>query len=91
MIYKPVDEDEKAPTLSDLTAPKPKTETPILAINTHQPLDGPTSWYEAHLCSEEGTDIIGSLFAGSPSILIGANKNIAWAHTVNKPDKTDVF
>ena len=22
------------------------------AINTHQPLDGPVSWYEAHLCSE---------------------------------------
>ena len=25
-----------------------------LAINTHQPLDGPVSWYEAHLCSDEG-------------------------------------
>ena len=29
LIYKPVDEDEKGSTLSDLTAPKPKTETPI--------------------------------------------------------------
>ena len=24
-----------------------------LAINTHQPLEGPVSWYEAHLCSQE--------------------------------------
>ncbi len=62
-----------------------------LAINTHQPLDGPVSWYEAHLCSEEGTNILGALFAGSPNILIGTNENLAWAHTVNLPDKTDVF
>ena len=62
-----------------------------LAINTHQPLDGPVSWYEAHLCSEEGTNILGALFAGSPNILIGANENLAWTHTVNQPDKTDIF
>tara|TARA_B100000963_G_scaffold62007_1_gene50082 strand:- start:31537 stop:33600 length:2064 start_codon:yes stop_codon:yes gene_type:complete len=61
------------------------------AINTHQPLDGPVSWYEAHLCSEEGTNILGALFAGSPNILIGTNENLAWTHTVNEPDKTDVF
>lgn len=62
-----------------------------LAINTHQPLDGPVSWYEVHLHSEEGTNILGALFAGSPNILIGANEHLAWAHTVNYPDKTDVF
>ena len=70
---------------------KTKDGNTYLAINTHQPLDGPVSWYEAHLCSEEGTNIIGALFAGSPNILIGANENLAWAHTVNQPDKTDVF
>ena len=63
----------------------------FLAINTHQPLDGPVSWYEAHLCSEEGINILGALFAGSPNILIGVNENLGWAHTVNQPDKTDVF
>ena len=62
-----------------------------LAINTHQPLEGPVSWYEAHLCSQEGTNIIGALFPGSPNILIGANKFLGWAHTVNYPDKTDIF
>ena len=70
---------------------KTKDGNTYLAINTHQPLEGPVSWYEAHLCSEEGTNIIGALFAGSPNILIGANENLAWAHTVNQPDKTDVF
>ena len=70
---------------------KTKDGNTYLAINTHQPLDGPVSWYEAHLCSEEGTNILGALFAGTPNILIGTNENIAWAHTVNQPDKTDVF
>ena len=70
---------------------KTKDGSTYLAINTHQPLDGPVSWYEAHLCSEEGTNILGALFAGTPNILIGTNENLAWAHTVNKPDKTDVF
>ena len=85
---------EKAPKGSNTFAfnsAKTKDKNTYLAINTHQPLDGPVSWYEAHLCSEEGTNILGALFAGSPNILIGANEYLAWAHTVNQPDKTDVF
>lgn len=70
---------------------KTKDGATYLAINTHQPLDGPVSWYEAHLCSEEGTNIIGTLFAGSPNILIGVNEYLGWSHTVNNPDKTDLF
>ena len=62
-----------------------------MAVNTHQPLDGPTSWYEVHLESEEGTSIIGATFAGAPCVLTGSNKNLAWTHTVNRPDKTDIY
>ncbi len=63
----------------------------FLAINTHQPLEGPTSWYEVHLNSKEGTNIIGTMYPGTPNILIGVNKYLGWSHTVNYPDKTDVF
>ena len=63
----------------------------FLAINTHQPLEGPTSWYEVHLNSEEGTNIIGTMYPGTPNILIGVNEYLGWSHTVNYPDKTDVF
>mgnify|MGYP001310552800 FL=1 len=91
LTYKPVEEDVKGSTTFGFNSSKTKDSSTYLAINTHQPLDGPTSWYEVHLCSEQGTDIIGALFAGSPNILIGANRNIAWAHTVNQPDKTDVY
>ena len=62
-----------------------------LNINAHQPLDGPVSWYEAHLCSEEGWNITGALFACTPSILLGNNENLGWAHTVNYPDKLDIY
>ena len=63
----------------------------FLAINTHQPLDGPSAWYEVHLESKEGTNIIGTLYPGTPHVLIGVNENLGWSHTVNYPDKTDVF
>lgn len=62
-----------------------------LDINAHQPLEGPVAFYEAHLCSEEGWNIIGANFPGAPSILHGANEYLGWAHTVNNPDKLDVY
>jgi acyl-homoserine-lactone acylase len=62
-----------------------------LNINSHQPLQGPVSWYEAQLCSEEGWNIVGALFPGAPIILTGANEYLGWGHTVNNPDKLDVF
>ena len=62
-----------------------------LAINSHQPLEGPVAWYEAHLQSEEGWNILGALFPGTPTILLGCNEYLGWAHTVNHPDKTDVY
>jgi len=70
---------------------KTKSGETFLAINTHQPLEGPTSWYEVHLNSEEGTNIIGTMYPGTPNILIGVNEHLGWSHTVNYPDKTDVF
>jgi acyl-homoserine-lactone acylase len=89
--YTPVEDAAKGSNTIGFNSSKTKDGNTFLAINTHQPLDGPTSWYEVHLCSEEGTNIIGALFAGSPNVLTGANENIAWTHTVNIPDKTDVF
>jgi acyl-homoserine-lactone acylase len=62
-----------------------------LNINSHQPWEGIVAWYEAHLCSEEGWNITGGLFPGSPVMLIGCNEYLGWAHTVNHPDKLDVY
>jgi len=62
-----------------------------LDINAHQPLEGPVAFYEAHLCSEEGWNIIGANFPGAPCILHGCNQYLGWAHTVNNPDKLDIY
>ena len=74
-----------------MNSSKTKSGETFLAINTHQPLEGPTSWYEVHLNSDEGTNIIGTMYPGTPNVLIGVNENLGWSHTVNYPDKTDVF
>ncbi|ULQ55101.1 penicillin acylase family protein [Flavihumibacter rivuli] len=62
-----------------------------LNINSHQPLEGPVSWYEAHLNSNEGWNMLGALFPGAPVVLHGCNEYLGWAHTVNNPDKLDIY
>ena len=62
-----------------------------ILINSHQPWSGPVAWYEAHLNSNEGWNMVGGLFPGSPVVLVGHNENIGWSHTVNKPDLIDVY
>ena len=62
-----------------------------IMINSHQPTDGPVAWYEAHISSDEGLDIMGGTFPGSPLISLGFNHDIAWGVTVNKPDLVDIF
>lgn len=62
-----------------------------LLINSHQPWSGPVAWYEAHLHSNEGWNMVGGLFPGSPVILVGHNENLGWSHTVNSPDLIDIY
>ena len=62
-----------------------------IAINSHQPLEGWYSWYEAHLISEEGLNILGGTFPGGMVIFHGTNEHLAWAHTVNHADFSDVY
>jgi acyl-homoserine-lactone acylase len=62
-----------------------------LAINTHHPLEGQVAWYEAHLSSDQGWNIVGALFPGAPVIFTGVNENLSWTHTVNHPDKLDTY
>jgi penicillin amidase/acyl-homoserine-lactone acylase len=62
-----------------------------LAINSHQPTTGPVAWYEAHISSDEGLNVMGGVFPGSPSIALGFNETLGWAATVNQPDLFDVY
>lgn len=62
-----------------------------IAINSHQPLEGPFSWYEAHLNSGEGMNILGSVLIGAITLNQGVNENLAWAHTLNFNDFFDIY
>jgi acyl-homoserine-lactone acylase len=62
-----------------------------LVINSHQPLEGRFAWYEAHISSEEGWDVIGGLFPGGTTIFVGSNKHLGWAHTTNYHTFGDIY
>jgi acyl-homoserine-lactone acylase len=63
----------------------------MLLVNPHLAWEGPTTWYEVHLHSEEGWNMTGGLFPGTPMVTLGHNENIAWTHTVNQPDLVDIY
>lgn len=63
----------------------------FLAVNSHQPLTGPFSWYEAHLKSDEGWNMLGGTFPGGVTIFHGVNDSLGWAHTVSLADMDDIY
>ncbi|NNF35070.1 MAG: acylase [Saprospiraceae bacterium] len=89
-----IDQEEKLPVGSNAIAisrKKTDGDKTFLAINSHQPLEGWYSWYEAHLSSNEGLNILGGTFPGGFMIFHGVNEYLGWAHTVNHPDLSDVY
>lgn len=85
---------ESAPIGSNTFAISPSRtpeEDTFLLINAHQPWEGPIAWYEVHLNSEEGWNMVGGTFPGSPVVFVGHNENLGWAHTINAPDLVDIY
>ncbi|MBS1510595.1 MAG: penicillin acylase family protein [Bacteroidetes bacterium] len=74
-----------------VNATKTTTGETFLLVNAHQPNTGPQAFYEAHICSKEGLNVLGGLLAGGPCILHGVNENLGWAHTVNYCDRMDEY
>ena len=62
-----------------------------LLVNSHQPYTGPVAWYEVRLQSDEGWEMTGGVFPGSPVVLHGSGPTLGWANTVNLPDLADVY
>jgi acyl-homoserine-lactone acylase len=63
----------------------------LMFINPHQPFFGPGQWYEGHVVSDEGWNLLGACFFGSPFPTLGYNGHVAWSHTVNNPDIVDLY
>jgi len=83
--------NKKGSNSSAIHSSKTTTGETFLLVNAHQPNTGPQAFYEAHICSEEGLNVLGGLLAGGPCILHGVNENLAWAHTVNYCDRLDEY
>ncbi len=90
-----LDEPESEPIVGSnmwtVTPSKSASNHALLFINPHQPFFGPGQWYEGHVHSDEGWDMSGASFFGSPSPTIGHNEYLGWSHTVNDPDIVDLF
>lgn len=90
-----LDEPETEPIIGSnmwtITPSKSASNHAMLFINPHQPFFGPGQWYEGHVHSDEGWDLSGASFFGSPFPTIGHNEYLGWSHTVNDPDIVDLF
>ena len=67
-----------------------ETGAPILCNDPHLGQAAPSIWYECHLISGD-IDVIGASFPGSPGIVIGHNKHIAWGVTNAVSDVQDLY
>jgi len=62
-----------------------------LVVNPHVPFEGFFSWYECHLVSNEGMNVMGATMHGGTSVFLGTNENLGWSHTWNKYDMADCY
>jgi acyl-homoserine-lactone acylase len=83
--------DERGSNAFAVTAARSDDTTTRLIINSHQPWEGGVTWWELVVHSDEGWDFAGANFPGAPFPLLGHNKYLGWANTVNRPDLIDVY
>ncbi|MFH1539852.1 MAG: penicillin acylase family protein [bacterium] len=70
---------------------KSKSGKPILCNDPHLPHLLPSVFYLAHLRTEDGLDVIGVTFPGVPFVVLGHNRDVAWAATTTRTDTQDLF
>ncbi|HEX6077795.1 MAG TPA: penicillin acylase family protein [Micromonosporaceae bacterium] len=66
------------------------TGRPILANDPHLALDTPSTFYPVALRAGR-FDVQGEGFAGTPYVILGQNRRVAWGATTNPMDVTDTY
>jgi penicillin amidase len=70
---------------------KSATGRALLEGDPHLELTLPSIWYEAHIVVPDAMDAYGVTFTGSPAIIIGFNRDVAWSFTTNTADVLDYY
>lgn len=71
-----------------------KTQSAIVANDMHLGIRVPNTWYKARLkypSGGENIDITGLSLPGTPNIIVGSNRHIAWGFTNSYGDWSDVI
>jgi penicillin G amidase len=69
-----------------------KDGRPLVSNDPHLSLDLPPNFYQVQLnSSKDGLDAIGSSVAGTPWIVLGQNRYVAWGETTTGFDVTDTY
>lgn len=63
---------------------------PIVCNDPHLGQAAPSIWFECHLVAGE-IDVVGASFPGSPFVVIGHNRHVAWGVTNAISDVEDLF
>jgi penicillin amidase len=74
-----------------VSASRSTTGGAILAGDPHLSMTLPSIWYEAHLVVPGEMDVYGVTFAGTPAIVIGFNRDVAWTFTNTGSDVMDYY
>ena len=64
---------------------------PLVANDPHLSLDLPPNFYQIHLVTKDGLDVIGSSIAGAPWVVLGQNADVTWGETTTGFDVTDTY
>lgn len=67
------------------------TGNAVLSGDPHLGLTLPSIWYEAHTVVPGELDTYGVTLAGTPSIIIGFNRDVAWTFTNTGGDVLDLY
>ena len=63
----------------------------LLAGDPHLELTLPSIWYEVHLVIPGALDVYGVTIPGSPGVVIGFNRDVAWSFTNTGADVLDFY
>ncbi len=63
----------------------------LLSGDPHLELTLPSVWYEAHIVVRGELDVYGVTLPGSPAIIIGFNRDVAWSFTNTEADVLDYY